>query len=492
MLAPEGDRPHGYAEPDTPYVGALKKKLERFKTHSAVRLNADPKMLGFSFGDRSQLLLRLSPLPELSERLTVQYSLVDRAGGADNLRLWLNALRDFSSAARFSKLFAEEGKLLEPEVASFRAKEEAQDYLGTLEAYAGLPLLGTYSIKLSPFQAPGGVANVVAEREDGTMEISSVIGPEIKESGIDFWSQRVPGTLWHESAHGVLDGLGDLYAERIARSAGAHASIGWNCYGTWNQCVKEHVVRSVMIRLMAREISEEAAEEQIRFEKEEHYPYLRAILEKLKIYEKERARYPTFADYYPRLLEVFPSSGSVRAEASPLSASLRRRAQRLAQAVAERAREPEALETARRFAAPADPASPLAEKPKGPRQSGIDAFIDGRFEDALRLFDAALAEDPDDVEALLSRAVVLQALSRGPHALTSYDRAVALAETGARGRSRELLPDALASRAYLLLELGKPARAREDLTRALAVSAEDWPQRDAIRARLKALPASRP
>lgn len=492
MMAPQGARPHGYSEPDLPYIRALKKRLDGFKTHPAVLMNADPTMLGFSFGDRGQLLLRLSPPPKFSERLTIQYSLMDRAGGAENMRLWLKSLSDLSRASRFADIFAAEGKKLEPAVARFRAKENEQDYLGTMETYAGLPLLGTYAINLSPFHAPGGVANVVAELPDGTMEISSVIGPEVNDAGIDFWSRRVPGTLWHESAHGVLDGLGDLYADRIALSSAAYAGIGWDCYGNWNQCVKEHVVRSVMIRLMAREISEESAEEQIRFEKEEHYPYLRAILEKLKIYEKERARYPTLADYYPQLLGVFPSSGSISAGASPLSDSLRRRAQRLSQIVVERAREPEALEAARRFAATVGPSRSLVEKPVGPRQSGIEAFTAGRLEDALRLFDAALSADQEDVEALMSRAVVLQALSRGTHALDSYDRAVALAEAGARGRFREILPDALASRGYLLLELGDRERARADLSRALTVSAEGWPQRDAIRARLKALPAARP
>ncbi|MCM2305755.1 MAG: DUF4932 domain-containing protein, partial [Elusimicrobia bacterium] len=306
FLAPEASRPEGFSAPGIPYVAALKTALAGYAGHPAVRMLAEPKMRAFNFSDRSQVLLRLSPPPELSERLTIQYALADRAGGAENLRRWLEALRDFSRAARFPAIFEEERGKLAAAAEGFRAKEGAQDYLGTLEAYAGLPLLGTYVVHLSPFAATGGVANVVAEREDGTMEISSVIGPELLESGFDFWSRRVPGTLWHESAHGVLDGLGDLYADRIARSAALHAPIGWSCYGTWNQCVKEHVVRAVMLRLMAREISEEAAEEQLRFEKEAHYPYMRALLASLKAYEKDRVRYPTLADYYPRLLEVFP------------------------------------------------------------------------------------------------------------------------------------------------------------------------------------------
>lgn len=499
FLAPEAARPEGFSAPEIPYTAALRTALARFKDHPAVRMHADPKMRAFGYSDRSQVLLRLSPPPELSERLTVQYALADRAGGAENLRRWLGALRDLSRAARFPELFAEHQGKLAAAVDDFRARESAKDYLGTLEAYAGLPLLGTYAVHLSPFAATGGVANVVAERDDGTMEISSVIGPELMEAGFGFWSRRVPGTLWHESAHGVLDGLGDLYADRIARGDALHARIGWSCYGTWNQCVKEHVVRAVMLRLMAREISEEAAEEQLRFEKEAHYPYMRALLASLKAYEKDRARYPTLADYYPRLLEVFPAGkpGEPATPAQPLSEAQLLRARLMARTISEKARQPEALDLVRRFAAPAGaPAAasvpPPAGKRTGPPAEGIEAFRAGRMEEALAAFDAALAASPEDIETWISRGVVLQALSRGEQALTSYDRAVSLAEADAAGQAREILPDILSSRASLLVELGQRKRAREDLSRALDLSAAGWPQRAGTEARLKALSSGLP
>lgn len=502
LLAPESSRPEGFVAPDIPYARALEAALARFKDHPAVRMHAEPKMRAFGFSDRGQVLLRLSPPPELSERLTVQYALADRAGGAENLRRWLRALGDLSNAARFPAIFAEESKKLEAATARFRAEERKQDFLGTLESYAGLPLLGTYAVHLSPFAATGGVANVVAEREDGTMEIASVIGPEPTRNGVEFWSRRVPGTLWHEAAHGVLDGLGDLYAERIDRGSALHARIGWSCYGTWNQCVKEHVVRAVMLRLMARELSEEAMEEQLRFEKEEHYPYMRALLKSLQTYEDERARYPTLADFYPRLLEVFPAQASPEPSRAPsLSAGQRRRAQRLAQAVSERAREPEALALAARFARPAEPSPvppPSAAAPAagagraGPPVEGIEAFRAGRLEEALKSFDEALKSSPQDIGTWMSRGVVLQALTRRPEALSSYDRAVSLAEADPGTLSREVLPDALSSRASLLLELGLRDRARADLSRALSVCSDDWPQRAAARARLEELTADTP
>ncbi|MCR4295679.1 MAG: hypothetical protein NUW21_09110, partial [Elusimicrobia bacterium] len=99
---------------------------------------------------------------------------------------------------------------------------------------------------------------------------------------------------------------------------------------------------------------------------------------------------------------------------------------------------------------------------------------------------------PHDLETWMSRGVVLQALARRPEALLSYGRAVSLAEADPGTLSREILPDALSSRASLLLELGNRAQARADLKRALSLSAEDWPQRSAARARLEALRGGKP
>ena len=487
QLLSEAAPPKGFAPLESPYVRALRARLATFKDLPAVRINEEPAMRDFDFGARSQILLRLSPLPDLLERAPVEYALVDHAGGAETLARWLDALREFSRAAGFPALWQREAAALEPAVARFRDEERKQDYLGALEAYAGLPLIGTQTAYLAPLQSSG--SNVTSILKDGSMEISSVFGPDPRG---DFWSGRVPSTLWHEGAHGVIDGLSDLYADRLAVSSGAPTLMRPGCYGDWNQCAREHLVRAVMIRLIALRLGEAAAREQLAIEGEKTFPCLPALLEKLKIYETRRAEYPTLADYYPRLLEAFPPGNASGATSSPLlSDAQRRRLLRLSRAVFERAKAPEALEAARRVAAaPIEPVA--AQPPAGPAQKGMEEFQAGRYAQALRTFEAVLKDSPNDVQLILSRAVVLQALSRKDEALASYDRAVSLSTARDSAVSPQILADALLSRAALLEELGKPDLARRDLTRALAVSPEDWSGREDASRRLKTNGGRRP
>lgn len=69
--------------------------------------------------------------------------------------------------------------------------------------------------------------------------------------------------------------------------------------------------------------------------------------------------------------------------------------------------------------------------PKNPRLArafGMLAFAKGELGEARRQFDAALAQRPDDAEALVLRARTLSALNDRAGALADFDRALALIE----------------------------------------------------------------
>lgn len=303
-LGPAAGDPKGFIRPAIPYARALE------ATSASGRPAAALDLKEFSFSDRCQVLLRLSGLPALAERLTMPYAFYDRAGGRDRFEAWLRSLRSYARDAGFLDRFASAKSLLAPRVEAFRRKLEQRDFVGKIEAYTGLPLTGSYSVFLSPYVGEGDNANLVEPLDDGTIEISSVFGPQIApDPESDFWSVRTPGTLWHEAGHGIEDPLGDLFADSIAASSAAYRT-SWGCYGDWPQCVKEEVVRAVMIRLVAAEFGEAAAAEQLAFENEKRFPQLKPMVESLKAYEKSRESYPTLADYYPRLLETLPGAGS--------------------------------------------------------------------------------------------------------------------------------------------------------------------------------------
>lgn len=307
--------PNGFKRQPVPIVEDAERSLEGLRSHPAVLANAafDPQR--FDFMKRADVLQRLSGFPELAPRHFIPDMFYEEAGGRAKLEAWLGHLRDFAADPRFKAWHARERAALEPDAAAFREAIAKTDYLGLIEDYAGMSYQGRYSIQLAAFFRMGSMVNSVLPGDDGSYEIRSLIGPEPRGGRLDFRPDRLDPTAWHELAHGLLDTLGELYEDEIKLSEGALAKLSWGCYGGWNQCVKEHVVRAVMLRLIARQRSDAAAERQLRDEGEKKWPYVRAMTERLKAYEADRARYPTLLDFYPELLAVFPR------EAAPAAAA---------------------------------------------------------------------------------------------------------------------------------------------------------------------------
>jgi tetratricopeptide (TPR) repeat protein len=441
--------------------------------------------------------MRLGPPPALDDA-RVPASIEAAVGSPTAVRAWLGSLRTLARSTAAAAALEDERRELAPEEAAFRARLSSGAFVAALEAYAGLPLQGDHRLYLSPFHAAGGVANVIQDRPDGRVRVESLFGPLRKGATADFWTVRVPGTLWHEEAHGVLDPLSTVWAARIERAKPADASA--ICYGhradQWNQCVREHVVRAVMLRLMARRLGGAAAAEQLAFEHPERFHWLRPMIAALQDYEKDRRRWPTLADFYPRLLDAIrPDAAEDRLPFDPSRepASARARVALLARAALPRMRPGPARRTLRRALAlaaakvPAGLPAPPAADPRAASLTarGVDAFAAGRKDEALALFDRALADDPGDAEAALSRATVLESLGRTRDAGRAYDAAVRAARRSRGAFPAHVLADALSSRGRLRLAAGRKAQARRDLAAALAAAPQDWPGRAEARALLE-------
>ena len=402
---------------------------------------------------RAQVVMRLGPAPELDAK-SVPTAIAAGLGAPDEVTRWLEALRALSRFPATAGALAQERRELAPALAKFQERLSSGAFVAGMEEYTGLPLPGTHRVFLSPFHSAGGVANVVASAADGTVEVSSLLGPARVGSVEEYWTARVPGTLWHEEAHAVLDPLADAWAERIERARPVDSSA--ICYGEWRQCVREHVVRAVMIRLLARRPGPDAAADQLAFENPARFRWLVPMIERLKAYEADRARWPTLADFYPLLLDA------VREEAVEDGAPLhhgqepavdRARLILLARSALPRMRDARArrqlvraLELAKHpdtlVLAPAVSTTAVvtsADTSGALAARGVTAFQSGRSAEALSLLDQALSRDPDDAEAELSRGVVLEALGRTREARDAYRDAAASAR-----RRKDFPPQVLA------------------------------------------------
>lgn len=299
-----------FMHPDIEYVRAARKYFAPHKNHPAIKHRAQASVRAFDLGQRGQGLMRLSPLPELKPHSQISIAfLAHYVGGEAGLEAWLQGMRDFARDAKFMAFFEAKSRLLDADLARLKAEIEKSDYIGKIERYTGLPFEGRYAFVLSPFVLSDTGANIVQRGEDGLADIISVVGPVDQAADpIVCTYDRLHARIWHEAAHGVLDNVTELYGEDIAKKQPPQKKATKE-YQNWMHHVREHMVRSVMLRLVHLEVSPELSEHELKHEEGCGLPHLREFKARIAEYEAKdgRKKYPTFADFYPRLLDVLPA-----------------------------------------------------------------------------------------------------------------------------------------------------------------------------------------
>ena len=305
----------GLAPRDRAYADSLERACAAFRAHPAVTLNERMHEEDPDYFKRKDLLLLRSAPPDLAfdEGLSSCRNNAERSGAWEP---WLDALRDFARASRFIGVFSRASRLLAPELGALRRHVAAADYLGKIERYTRLPLIGRYRLVLSPLCPRGKGLSRVRTRDDGRLEIVSILRPDSFRLGArGFTAEGLDATVWHELCHGIMDMTVDLYGwEERDTAFSLGPDMDRNCR-TWLHGMREHVVRAVMIRLIHLEKGEKAATKQFELEEFSARPHLAALLARLREYEAAPRRdYPTLAHFYPRLVDAFPRPPAAKAK----------------------------------------------------------------------------------------------------------------------------------------------------------------------------------
>jgi hypothetical protein len=150
------------------------------------------------------------------------------------------------------------------------------------------------------------------EREDGILDVYCTI---MGETGLTPGSVDEESTLflrsfvWHEFAHSFVNPLCIEYAQEIEESRSLFFPVEEvmtdQAYSTWQVCVREHLVRAAVIRLIGREYGEEAAAREIEAQLRNGFIYLHPVLDVFAELERLRSSGETLETLFPAFLEAF-------------------------------------------------------------------------------------------------------------------------------------------------------------------------------------------
>lgn len=293
---------------NVPYSTDLMQFFGKYSTHEACRLTSGlATNYDFAFDAPADFILRLSQVPELKAVHPFSDRMIERANGKNNLKKYGNALHRFALESNFAE-FWNSKKPYYQKMVEYTANDLSDfDPVGKLERYYN-ESKDSYTVTLSPSFAGGYGLRVPTP--NGGLDIYGCLNVSEMKDVIPYFNKLgLSHFAWHEFSHSFINPLTEKYKARVEATSQLFAPLKAEMsYNQWWNCVNEHIIRAIYVRLINIYENESAAKMQLDDEKSFHFAYIEPLIEKLKQFEKERdIKNTTFSEFYPKLLDVFDS-----------------------------------------------------------------------------------------------------------------------------------------------------------------------------------------
>ncbi len=254
-------------------------------------------------------MLYLSDPPALEEAFPLPPPIYAAFSGPENFDAFVSALRSFAQQTAFMRFYDDQQRLFGDLEEDVRALIGDHDPIAAVEAYYGTRQI-SYHLILSPLLHHGGFGPHIG-RPGGPYDVYTLLGPTGARYGQPTYGPRphLLELVWHEFSHAFVNDLvrahGDsllAHAELYLPIANPMQNLG---YTRWLDCANEHVIRAVTARLHSQFFSREESDRALRDDSLRGFRYVHTLSERLEEYESNRAVYPRFALFYPRIIDAF-------------------------------------------------------------------------------------------------------------------------------------------------------------------------------------------
>lgn len=291
------------------YCSDVDEYFGKYSNHEAVTMYESMVETGFMFSAPANFALGLTDGLYMDDSVKLSQHVRWGGGGAEQLKKFAQALRDFSRESDFHNFYASKEDFYRDNVYRVAILLEDWDFVSELQDYFGMEYK-SFNVIPVPLYGGGGGYGPYVERGDGIDIYSILISFDDHAQG------DVPlyGTkdifrllLRHEFSHSFVNRITDMYLDEVMEYEHLIDPIQQEMdalnYGSWITCLNEHVVRAVTVRLAFSDDGAQGRKALIR-EIEGGFTYTDVLVDALVEYENNREQYPDFISFYPRLLDA--------------------------------------------------------------------------------------------------------------------------------------------------------------------------------------------
>ena len=260
-------------------------------------------MFGFSEEIPYALMLHLSDPPELLIKTNIPKYILDRAGGEKNLYEFIDLLRDFAKKSQFKEFYEINQAFYKEHVDKVTELLSDKDYAQILEDFFGPNRYG-YAIILSPLVYEKGYSI------NFSGQIYCIIGPfaSIDKKPVFDEPEALSRQVYHVFSQSFIQPLTSQNREIVV----THSKLMNPIYNEmmmqgckdWQAAFNEHLILSAMTAIFLNEKGEEESEKFLTTNYNLGFIYIDCLYDLMLQYSSNRDIYPTYADFYPHILDA--------------------------------------------------------------------------------------------------------------------------------------------------------------------------------------------
>jgi hypothetical protein len=294
------------------YVSDIHNHFDKYKDHPLIAFATELRdKNGVSFDAVMFMAIYLSQPPSLDPLIPFSSTIPEGRWGQDNANKFAVLLKQFYTDAKCDEFFKAREGLYKTAGEKFMPVYEALD-VNWYNQYYGAQPDGSLNAIIG-LGLGGGNFGPKVKYPDGKEDTYAIMGTwAIDSTNKPFYNvdDYLP-TLIHEFNHSYVNHLTKKYEKDFERSGSklfdlVKAGMGNQHYTSWQTMMNESLVRASVIRYLLKHNADgHAAKNQLISDFGRGFFWMKALVESLGVYEKNRAKYPTIESYMPVLADFY-------------------------------------------------------------------------------------------------------------------------------------------------------------------------------------------
>lgn len=312
-LSTYGENSHlAYVEKNN-YTERVNEYFKEFTNHPVISLIEEMAINEFNYDAPVTLMLNLSNPPELKLQNELGNYLLQRSGSEEKLINLINEIRDFSLKANFIKFYNDNLDFYEEHRNKVNLKVIEQ-HIGFVVDYYRVKSSSNINIIFSLLTHQG---NYGYKRENSNSNSTDDMNLILASDFLINAPSKAPFNyplIWHELSHSYVNPLVDKHIDEFMKydylfEKFYNEKIN-SAYDKWIAIVCEYLVRAVTTRIGHFIIGNGVDQKLLELEKQSGFIYLELFTEKLKEFEENTDKYPSFNDFAFEIIDVFKKFSS--------------------------------------------------------------------------------------------------------------------------------------------------------------------------------------